>query len=46
MDCQHTDCFWFNECNIKDMAENCAVNKDFFNIEDVAKGKKEKGKSN
>lgn len=32
-DCQHTDCFMFDGCNIKDMAQHCAMNMDYFDLE-------------
>jgi len=33
MDCQHTDCFRYKECIIKDMAQYCSINNDFFNLD-------------
>ncbi len=38
-DCEHTDCFMFSICRIKDMAQHCAMNKDYFDLEDMGKKK-------
>ncbi len=32
-DCKHTDCFLYSQCRIKGMAQNCALNRDYFDLE-------------